>query len=266
MKDVAIQAAKAAGKLLMDNFGKPTLIGTEFTELNPVTKEDKEAEKIIIEIISSYFPDHAFLGEELGASDNKSDYKWIIDPIDGTNNYVDSRDSFSVSIALEEKGVIVLGVVYLPKRDELFLAELGSGATLNGSPINVSSVTDISEAVINYSVYPGREHETSFLDESLFSGIPKLKFFGFNKKEDIDSTFGRGSLAAEFCYVACGRIDGLIRLKQAPWDTAAGSLIASEAGAEMVNLIGETCSIYEGDYVCANPDLLAEIRKFIPDN
>lgn len=264
MKDVAIKAAKEAGKLLMDNLGKATIIGSQYgTALCPVTKEDEESELKIVEIIKSVYPDHRFLGEELGIQNTNSDYKWIIDPIDGTNNYVDGRDTFSVSIGLEYKGEIILGVIYLPKRDELFVAEKGKGATLNGKSINVGEQSDLLQAIVTYSTFPGHEQETAVLDEKIMRALPNVKFFGYKEKKDLDPMFGRGSMAAEFCYLACGRIDGLIRLKQKPWDVAAGSLIASEAGAKMINLKGQECDIYEGDYVAANPELLSRIMDII---
>ena len=132
---------------------------------------------------------------------------------------------------------------------------------MNDKSISLSTNNELSKAVITYSTFPGYEDETKFLDKVIFSRVPNLKFFGYNDKKDIDPVFGRGSMAAEFCYLACGRIDGLIRLKQKPWDVAAGSLIAAEAGASMVDLKGKKCSIYEGDYVCANHELLKKIKK-----
>jgi myo-inositol-1(or 4)-monophosphatase len=264
MKETAIKAAKFAGKLLMDNLGKQTIIGSQYgTELCPVTKEDEDAELIIVEILKNEFPDHQFLGEELGESNTVSDYKWIIDPIDGTNNYLDGRDTFSVSIGLEYKSEIILGVVYLPKRDELFVAEKGKGATLNNQAITVSDKFDLIDTIITYSTMPGSEGETENLDNQIIESIPKVKFFGYKDKKDIDPIFGRGSMAAEFCYLACGRINGLIRLKQKPWDVAAGSLIAQEAGANMLNLKGEKCSIYEGNFIAANKLLLEKLMKII---
>ncbi len=263
LENIAKKAAKEAGKLLMSRYGKVKVIGAHSGGLNPITKEDEEVELKIIGIIKSTFPEHDFLGEELGAHNNKSDYKWIIDPIDGTNNYVDGRDSFSVSIGLEYRGKMVMGVVYLPKRKELFFAKKGKGATLNGKPIHPGKNYDLSTAVVNFSTVIDYEKNTKKLRKKIADLIPNLKEFGFKDKKDIDPVFGRGSMAAEFCYLACGRIDGLVRLKQKPWDVAAGSLIASEAGVDMLNLKGKQCSVYEGDYVAANPKLLKKLMQIV---
>ncbi len=264
MLETAIKAAKETGKLLMNHIENPAIIGSQGNiKLNPTTKEDREAELKVIEVIKSVYPDHGFLGEEFGEQNPTAEYKWIIDPIDGTNNYVDGRDTFSVSLGLEHQGRIILGVVYLPKRDELFVAEKGKGATLNGKPIRVGNKAELSKAVVTYSTYPGEEYKTEKLNERMIAAIPYVKYFGFKEKKDLDPVFGRGSMAAEFCYLACGRIDGLIRLKQKPWDVAAGSLIAAEAGAQMCNLQGKKCSIYEGDYVAANPALFGKLIAVI---
>lgn len=266
MKDIAIKAAKEAGKLLMKKLGKQTIVGHQYeTELCLLTKEDKETELKVVKIIKTAFPDHGFLGEEFGEQNPNADYKWIIDPIDGTNNYIDGRDSFSISIGLEHNQEIILGVVYLPKREELFVAEKGKGATLNGKSLHVSDISDLSKAIVTYSTFPGHESETQILDAKVIKAIPNIKYFGYKQKKDLDPMFGRGSMAAEFCYLACGRIDGLIRLKQKPWDVAAGSLIASEAGAEMLNLMGKICSVYEGDYIAGNSKLLPKILKVVRD-
>lgn len=256
----AVFAAKEAGKLLMDQLSSAS---REDDLSNPSVKQDKDSELLILEILQEKFPDHGFLGEEFGEKNKQAKYKWIIDPIDGTNNYTGGRDTFSVSIGLEYQNEIVLGVVYLPKRDELFYATKGNGAYINEEPIKVSNKQEASEVVITYSTYPGEEEKTKQLDEKIFNVFPKVKFFGFSNEKNLDPTFGRGSMAAEFCYLACGRIDGLIRLKQKPWDVAGGSIIAKEAGAEMVNLKGERCSVYEGDYIAANPQLLKKLTQII---
>jgi len=227
---------------------------------NPTTKEDSQAEKLIIEIIKSKFPDHDFLGEELGGQDSNAEYKWIIDPIDGTNNYVAKRDTFTVSIGLEHNEEIILGVVYFPKRNELFIAEKGKGATLNDKPIQIKNEFDLSKAVVTCAIYWDHEEEFEWLQKAIIDEISNSEIFGSKKTNPI---FGGGSVAAELCYVACGRIDGLIRLKQKPWDVSAGQLIASEAGADLFNLKGEKTSVYEGDYIAGNPELVKKLLKII---
>jgi len=265
MKNIAIKAARQAGSLLMQQLENISNANIDKVLKNISTKADKDSEILIKKIILSEFTDHDFLGEEFGEQNLHSPYKWIIDPLDGTNNYISGRDNFSVSIALEHNKQIILGVVYLPKRDEMFIAEKDKGATLNEEPIKISEEDTLSKAVVTYSTYPGEEIKTEVLNNKILSAIPNIKFFGFQDKKDVDEVFGRGSMAAEFCYLACGRIDGLIRLKQKPWDVAAGSLIAAEAGSKMVDLKGDECSVYEGDYIAANPELLNKFLQIIKE-
>lgn len=266
LRQIAIKAAKEAGKFLMENIDNVKSDEIQYDiHANPTTKIDRASEQKIVEIIKASFPEHAFLGEELGKSVLISEYKWIIDPIDGTNNYIAKRNTFSVSIGLEYKGEIILGVIYLPKTDEMFVAEKGKGATLNNEPIHISKVDDLSKAVITYSTYPGSEDdEVGGLDKRIMNSISNVKYFGFyDGTHIIDETFGKGGMAAEFCYLACGRIDGLIRLKQKPWDVAAGSLIAAEAGAIMTNLDGKECDVYKGDYVTGNAEIVKQLLGII---
>lgn len=266
LKEVAIKSALEAGKFLMENIDSIKLDEIQYDiHESPTTKIDRESERKIIERIKSSFPDHSFLGEELGKSWLNSEYKWIIDPIDGTNNYIAKRNTFSVSIGLEYKNEIILGIIYLPKTDEMFVAEKGNGATLNNVPIKISNVSDLSKAIITYSTYPGSENNnTNWLDKRIMNSIPNVRYFGFyDNVHIIDEVFWKGSMAAEFCYLACGRIDGLIRLKQKPWDVAAGSLIASESGAKIVNLNGFSSNIYEWDYIVGNTEIIDKVMKII---
>lgn len=258
--ETAIFAVKETGKYLLEQF---KFLNQKTNLSNPSIEQDKKAEELILKILKPKFPNHNFLCEESGNQGNDSEYNWVIDPIDGTNNYIDGRDTYSISIGLERDKEIILGVVYLPKREELFYAIKGKGAYLNNKPIKVSNQGDVSKATITYSTYPGYENETINLDNKIFSVFPKIIYFSYKDEKDINDTWGRGSMAAEFCYLACGRIDGLIRLKQKPWDVAGGSLIAKEAGAEMNNLKNKNCSIYEGDYITANPVLLKKMNKIL---
>lgn len=230
---------------------------------NPSIRQDKETERFILDFLHQHFPEHGCLGEEFGWENQQAEYIRIIDPIDGTNNYVEGRDTFSISLGLAYQGEIILWVVYLPKRDELFSAIKGEGAYLNGERISVGNCQSPEQAIVTYSTAPGHEHETAFLDEKVIAAFPKLKFFAFTAGKQVDSTFGRGAMAAEFCYLACGRIDALMRFRQKAWDVAWGCLIAQEAGAKMNNLDENPCNVYEGDYIAANPTLLQKINKIL---
>lgn len=258
--EITIFAVKETGKYLLEQF---KFLNQKTNLSNPSIEQDKKAEELILKILKNKYPNHNYLCEESGNQENDSEYKWIIDPIDGTNNYIDGRDTYSISIGLEKNKEIILGVVYLPKREELFYAIKGKGAYLNSQPIKVNKHEDISKAIITYSTYPGYEAETYNLNKEILTKFPKIIYFGYKNKKDIDPIWGRGSMAAEFCYLACGRIDGLIRLKQKPWDVAAGHIIAKEAGAKMNNLKNKKCSIYDGDYIAANPILLKKINDIL---
>lgn len=259
--EVAKTAARAGGDLLLRS--SPKVVGSHYSELNPVTRQDKEAELEVVHVIKQSFPNHSFLGEELGRRGSASEYVWIIDPIDGTNNFVAGRDTYSVSIGLEHKGKIIVAAVYLPARDEMFTSNLGKGSHLNGRRVHVSTTSSLSSASITFSVFPGQENEYTNAMNQVKEGLPNATIFGFASEESADSTFGRGSMAAELCYVACGRIDGLIRLGQKPWDVAGGSLIVSEAGAELLDLKGYPADVYKGDYIVANPVLAKQLFELV---
>ena len=263
--DLAIEAALHAGEEIMKVYNSEDFGIETKGDNSPLTKADKLSHEIIMNFLSkTEIPILSEEGKHLSYEERKNWKKlWIVDPIDGTNNYTGGRDSFSISLGLEYNNEIILGAVYLPKRDELFHAIKGNGAYLNEKPISVNNKENALESIITYSTYPGDEHKTESLNKKILDTFPKVKYFGFSDKKNLDETFGRGSMAAEFCYLACGRIDGLVRLKQKPWDVAGGSIIAKEAGAEMNNLQGKPCSVYEGDYVAANPKLLEKINNTI---
>lgn len=262
--DAAVTAARAAGAyLLKARDGLIFIQGSRDSSAPPTTEQDRESERLITRSLQEAFPRYGFLGEELGEQGEAIAGRWIVDPIDGTNNYVGGRDTFSVSIALERGGDIVLGVVYLPQRDELFVAERGGGATLNGTPIRVRACRDLTTASVIYSAYPGHEDLFAAVHERVAKAIPHLRLLGHQVVDSVDPEFGRGSMAAELCYLACGRLDGLLRFAQKPWDVAAGSVIAAEAGAAMIGLDNQPCSIYVGDYIAASPALLPQLTALV---
>ena len=261
---LAVEAARAAGDMLMKAINSSETKGYAYGDPMVLkTKEDDKSELMIVEIIKHRFPNHTILAEELHHDPTNAEYRWIIDPIDGTNNYLEGRDTFSISIGLEYNSEIVLGVVYLPKRNEIFVAQKGKGATMNDESVQIGNQGNLSEALITFSVWPGLEEQFKWLEQRIKQEVPRAKIFGFETDAPPDPMFGRGSMAAEFCYLACGRIDGLIRLRQNPWDVAAGSLIASEAGAEIKNLHNTLPSIYEGDYVAGNPVLMEALSSIV---
>lgn len=241
MLNFAIETARDAGHLLLEKFGRISTI-TKKGDINLVTEADLASEALIIERIRSYHPKHSILAEESGesASDGGgSQWKWIIDPLDGTTNYAHGYPCFAVTIALEYEGKVVAGVTFDPTRDELFAAEKGRGATLNGKPIRVSAAENLGDSLI-------------------CTGFP----YDFKRKDDfarhltsflLNSRGVRrdGSAAIDLAYVACGRFDGFWEEGLKPWDMAAGKLLIEEAGGWVTRYDGAEFSIYEPP-VCAS--------------
>jgi myo-inositol-1(or 4)-monophosphatase len=213
-----------------------------------VTHIDTESEQIIINTIKSDFPDHSFLTEESLKEDDKGYYRWIIDPLDGTTNFIHSYPVFSVSIALEFQGEIILGIVYDPVRDEMFSAEKGKGAFLNGQPLSVSSINRLDNSIIATG-FPFRNKD--MIDDylKLFKNI-------FQKVSDIRRA---GSAALDLAYIACGRCDGFFELGLSPWDVAAGSILINEAGGIITDFSGNSEYLLTGNIVAGTPVLHGNI-------
>jgi len=225
MINIAIEAAREAGAFLFENVGKIKNIERKIGQAtNLVTEIDKQSEKLIIKKIQQHFPDHAILGEEGGAQEQKSEYRWIIDPLDGTTNYTHGLPIFCVTIGIEHHNEIVAGAIYDPNRDELFSAEKGKGAFLNGKRIAVSKTDSLINSLLvtgfpyNINENPENviEHFVNFLPKA--QGIRRL-----------------GSAALDLSYVACGRFDGYWEIFLQPWDKAAGILLVKEAGGIVTN-------------------------------
>ena len=242
MLQFAIETARDAGHLLLEKFGRITAV-TKKGDINLVTEADLASEALIIERIKSHHPKHAILAEEAGDAvvvDGTNVWKWIIDPLDGTTNYAHGYPCFAVTLALEHDGDVVVGVTFDPTRGELFAAEKGQGATLNGKSIGVSATERLSESLI-------------------CTGFP----YDFKRKDDfarhltaflLSSRGVRrdGSAAIDLAYVACGRFDGFWEEGLNPWDMAAGKLLIEEAGGWITDYSGEAFSIYRPPVVASN--------------
>ena len=254
-RETAIKAAKAGGKVLRNFFAKEIRI--EFKgEVNLVTEADRAAEAVVIRTLRKPFPNHRFLAEEGGAQDAAgsagSVHKWIIDPLDGTTNFAHSYPTFCVSIGLEIRGEIVLGVVYDPLREEMFLAEKGQGATLNGRPIHVSKTEKLNAGLlVTGFAYDVRDDLTNNLDH--FANV-SLRAQGVRRT---------GSAALDLCYVACGRFDGFWEMKLSPWDTAAAFLIATEAGAAVTDFSNRPYTIYLKEILATNGKIHSEMVEIL---
>lgn len=247
----AIEAAHHAGKYIVDNIGKITEKDIACKQLSDfVTRIDVESEKIIIEIIKKKFPNHLFLAEESVVAVDRGIYKWIIDPLDGTTNFIHGYPVFSVSIALKYYEEIILGIVFDPTREELFTAEKGKGAFLNEKPISVSSMRKFSNSLIA-TAFPFRKKELIDPYITVFKGI-------FSRVSDIRRA---GSAALDLAYLACGRCDGFFEIGLSPWDIAAGAILIKEAGGVITDFGGDSDYLETGNVVAGIPSVHNELLK-----
>lgn len=234
MLEVAVRAAKKAGEITKKYFRHIKSVKYKKHITNLVTKVDYMCEDVIIKTISDKFPSHSFLSEETGRQGLKSEYLWVIDPLDGTVNYAHGFPVFSISIALLKDGETVLGVVYEPILNELFVAEKNKNARLNGKVINVSKKKDLKRAFLA----TGFSYTIHFKSGSQF-----LHFEKFCKT--AQAVRRAGSAALDICYVACGVFDGFWELDLHPWDTAAGCLILQEAGGKISDYKGNEFNVFK---------------------
>ena len=252
MLDFAIETARQAGHILMEKFGRITV--TKKGDINLVTEADLASEQHIIERIMSYYPKHAILAEESGEAvvmGADSTWKWIIDPLDGTTNYAHGYPCFCVTLALEHDGDIVMGVTFDPTRDELFAAERGRGATLNGKSIRVSSNDKLGDALIVTGFpydFKNKENFARHLTDFLFHSR--------GVRRD-------GSAAIDMAYVACGRFDGFWEEGLNPWDVAAGKLLIEEAGGVVTYYDGSKFSIYKPPICASNGGIHSQMLEVL---
>lgn len=250
-RDLAIETALAAGAILRERLTLDRTIDFKGA-IDLVTDADRASEELVAAAIMERFPDHRFVGEEntflSGDVPAGSElYSWIVDPLDGTTNYAHRYPHFAVSIGLEHAGRVILGVVYDPMRDELFVAERGGGATLNGGPMSVSGTETLERSLLGtgfaYAEAERRENArvwNGFL--SLSQGVRR-----------------DGSAALNLCYVACGRLDGFWERPLNAWDMAAGSLLVEEAGGVVAGYDGTPFGPYRREIVCSNGCIQEEL-------
>jgi myo-inositol-1(or 4)-monophosphatase len=237
---VAVEAAKLGGEVLRQYYGKEKKIEYK-GEIDVVTEADKQSEKLIVGLLSSRFPQHSILAEEGNSTEKPSEYKWVVDPLDGTSNYAHDYPFFAVSVALEKRGEVIAGTVYHPILEELFMAEKGGGSYLNDRRIQVSKVTNLRKALLS----------TGFPYDILKDPEEALCLFS-NFIHTSQGIRRDGSAALDLCYLAMGRFDGFWELRLNPWDTAAGVLIVTEAGGRVSNFKGQAFSIYEDNILASN--------------
>ncbi len=250
--NIAVKAARRAGTII--NRAARDLDLLSVGAKGPgdfVTEVDRAAEAAIIETLSDAYPTHSFLGEESGQT-GESEFQWIIDPLDGTTNFIHGFPQYAVSIALAQNGVLQHGVVFDPNSNELFTASRGSGAFLNDKRIRVSNRTRLSEALIGTGFpYKSFDHADTYLAI---------------QKDMMQKTAGLrrpGAASLDFAYVAAGRLDGFWEFGLAPWDMAAGALLITEAGGLVGDLQGEADYMKSGNVVAGNPKVFAQLLQLI---
>ena len=240
VKRVAVAAAYKGARVIMPFYGRLLKINKKGA-IDLVTEADTGSEKIIIETIRTKFPGHSILAEESGLNDGNSESKWIIDPLDGTTNFTHQLGLFAVSIAFALNGEVVVGVVLNPVTGELFTAIKDRGAALNGKPIKVSNINKVSESLL-VTGFP-YNHKTIFKAlMSRFSACLKAS----------QGVRRLGSAALDLCFVSCGRFEGFWEQNLNPWDTAAGALIAQEAGAVITDFSNRPFDIYQKEILATN--------------
>lgn len=252
LKETLLKAAAAGAAQLQYFYEKSFAITNKEGVNNIVTEADHAAEKAILATIQAAFPDHYILTEESGDMPTTSEYKWIIDPLDGTVNFAHGIPLCAVSIGVEKNGEMLMGAVHCPFINELYVAEKGSGAYLNNRKLNVSTQTDVLQSCLvtgfPYTYPKLHKGPLEIFSNLVMQGVPVRRL---------------GSAAIDLCWVAAGRFDGFWEFNLSPWDTAAGYIIVKEAGGKITDFKGEEFSCYQKQLLATNgiihEDLLKEI-------
>lgn len=251
MRDTALAAARAGGNILREKFGTRLCIEEKGSK-DLVTEADREAEAAIVAVIQGQFSDHNILAEEGKYPQTSSRYRWIIDPLDGTTNFSHAFPWFAVSIALEEDGEVILGIVYQPYFEELFIAEKGLGTTLNNQQVQVSTINRLDRALL----------ATGFAPAS--SSVPANNFDHFIRFQEAAQACRRpGAASLDLACVATGRFDGFWEMSLKPWDTAAGMLLVKEAGGLVTNFDGDRFLPDQPECLASNGFIHSDMIKIL---
>ena len=251
MLNIAVRAARRAGSII----NRATLDGGALQVRSKrandfVTRVDHAAEEAVLDVVRKAYPDHAILAEESGATQGSAEYEWVIDPLDGTTNFIHGFPQYCVSIAIRHRGALAHGVVYDPNRNELFTASKGRGAFLNDRRIRVSKCTRFGDALVGTG-FPFKE-------------VTRVDQYVRQFRSIITSTAGlrrAGAAALDLAYVACGRLDAFWELGLSPWDMAAGALMIQEAGGLVADLSGEDGYLKSGEIACATPKIFPSLLE-----
>src|SRR5512138_979083 len=251
MLNIAVRAARRAGSII----NRAALDGGGLNVRSKrakdfVTQVDQAAEQAIIDIVRKAYPEHGFLAEESGASQQHSEYVWIIDPLDGTTNFIHGFPQYCVSIGIQQRGALAHAVVYDPARNELFTASKGRGAFLNDRRIRVSTLTKFGDALVGTG-FPFKE-------------LGRLDLYTRQLQTMMQTCAGvrrAGAAALDLAYVACGRLDAFWELGLSPWDMAAGALLIVEAGGLVGDLKGDQGFLESGDIAAATPKVFPALLE-----
>jgi len=251
MLNIAVRAARRAGSII----NRATLDGSALQVRSKrandfVTRVDGAAEEAVIDIVRKAYPDHGFIAEESGESTPDAEYLWIIDPLDGTTNFIHGFPQYAVSIAVQHRGALTHAVVYDPAKNELFTASKGRGAFLNDRRIRVSKCLKLDDALVGTG-FPFKE-------------LGRLDLYMRQLRVFMEKSSGvrrAGAAALDLAYVACGRLDAFWELGLAPWDMAAGALLIQEAGGLVADITGEQEFMRSGDVCAATPKILPAVLE-----
>jgi myo-inositol-1(or 4)-monophosphatase len=250
----AINVAAKAGEYIKSKLGDSGDVHLKQSTQDLVTEVDRGSEKMVRSLLKTYFPTHSFLGEEDMDGENETDieqaeYVWIIDPLDGTTNYVHAFPFFAVSIALAHRGEVIVGVVYDPIHDELFVAEKGKGAYLRGMPIHVSDEVELSGSLLATG-FPADQGANLIANMADLNAIaPKVR-----------SIRAGGSAALHLAYVAAGRLSGYWEVGLKPWDVAAGALLVQQAGGRITERSGLKYKVTTSDIIATNGKIHQQLQ------
>ena len=251
IKKTIIQVVKKSGRMLLEEFKNFDRSKVELKSQHEVlTKADLKSEKIIISEIKNNFPDHQILSEEAGDNKKKSDYLWIIDPVDGSTNFSIHNPLWAVSVGVAFRKKIILGAVYIPVMDELFVAEKDKGAFLNGKKIQVSQIK--SGKVINTYCHGNTKRDIK----------KAIQYFQKQKLNQLDCR-QLGSASSELAYVASGRVESIVIPGANSWDVVAGILLVREAGGKVTDFSGKPWSLSSRDMVASNGRVHGDILKVL---
>ena len=247
-KQIGLLAAQKASKVLLNYYGKKEAIKIKSNK-TLVGRADLEANDVVIKTIKKYYPKHSILSEETGFEDNNSDYKWVIDPLDGTHNYLHEIPIFGTSIALEYKNEVIVGVLNFPLLRIRVVAEKGKGAFLNGKRINVSDKKDLNHSFILFEFsYSKRKEKTSFLEKLIDKTVDVRNF---------------GCAVYNLLLVASGKSDGFVILTTNEWDIAAGFLIVEECGGKITDLNGNKYNLSQNKFIISNGKIHSKLLAIL---